>query len=85
MYKMEMEKHNNMSAFAYYKNYFDRMTAHLAFVTNFEKDLKKPNYKNFYQEGTLKRFYKGIDDVDQVIHTSHQREMQIRFHIPQQV
>ena len=72
MYKMEMEKHNNMSAFAYYKNYFDRMTAHLAFVTNFEKDLKKPNYKNFYQEGTLKRFYKGIDDVDQVIHTSHQ-------------
>ena len=71
MYKVELEKHNNMSAYAYFKNYFDRMSAHLAFVTKYEKDLKRPNYKNYYQEGNLKRLYKGIEDSENVISASH--------------
>ena len=49
MYCIETYKHNNLSAFAFFKNYFDRITAHLAYQTKFEPDLKKPNYKNFYK------------------------------------
>ena len=71
MYMVELEKYNNMSAYAYFKNYFDRISAHLAFVFKCEKNLKKPNYKNYYQEGNLKNLYKGIEDSENVIQTSH--------------
>lgn len=71
MYKVELEKHNNMSAYAYFKNYFDCISAHLAFVTKWEKDLKEPNYNNYYKEGNLKRLYKGIEDSENVIPASH--------------
>lgn len=71
MYTVELAKHNNMSAYAYFKNYFDRISAHLAFATEYEKNLKRPNYKNYYQEGNLKNLYKGIEDSENVIRTSH--------------
>ena len=71
MYMVEMEKYNNMSAYAYFKNYFDRISAHLAFTIKYEKNLKKPNFKNFYQEGNLKKLYKEIEGSENVIHISH--------------
>ncbi len=71
MYKVELAKHNNMSAYAYFKNYFDRISAHLAFVSKYEQNLKKPNYKNYYQEGNLKKLYKGLVNSENAIHTSH--------------
>lgn len=71
MYCIEKYKHNNLGSFAFFKNYFDRITAHLAFQTKFEPDLKKPNYKNFYKDKTLKKFYAGIPDSDTVIQKAH--------------
>lgn len=57
MYCIEHYRHNNMQAYAFYKNYFDRMTAHLAFLTKFDPSDRKPNYKRFYKDKELKKVY----------------------------
>ena len=69
MYLCERQKNNIMAAYAYYKNFFDRMTADLDF--KYVSKLKKPNYKGFYKEGTIKTFYKNITDSDLIIKTAH--------------
>ena len=71
MYLCEMKRANYMAAFAYYKNYFDRVTADLDFAAGNDPRLKKPNYNMFYREGTLIRFYSGIDDGKTVIEKAH--------------
>ena len=53
MYKMEMRKESYMSAYAYYKNYFDRISADIAFYTKYENNGKKPNYNMFYRENAF--------------------------------
>ena len=40
MYLVERQKNNSLAMFAYFKNFFDRMTAHLAFVTGYESGKK---------------------------------------------
>ena len=60
-----------MAAFAYYKNYFDRVTADLDFIYGNDPSLKKPNYKNFYKEGTFIRFYAGVKGSEAIIKTAH--------------
>ena len=69
MYLCERQKNNIMAAYAYYKNFFDRMTADLDF--KYVSKLKKPNYKGFYKEGAIKTFYKNITDSDLIIKTAH--------------
>ena len=71
MYLCEMKRANYMAAFAYYKNYFDRVTADLDFAAGNDPRLKKPNYNMFYREGTLIRFYYSIDDSKTVIEKAH--------------
>ena len=71
MYLCEMKRANYMAAFAYYKNYFDRVTADLDFEFNQEPKPKKPNYKAFYKEGAFVQFYSGIDGSESVIKMAH--------------
>ena len=71
MYLCEMKRANYRAAFAYYKNYFDRVTADLDFAAGNDPRLKKPNYNMFYREGTLIRFYSSIDDSKTVIEKAH--------------
>ena len=67
MHICEMKRENYMAAFAYYKNYFDGVTAGLAFVFVRDHRLKKPNYKGFYKENAFTSFYSEIDDSETVI------------------
>lgn len=71
MHLCEMKRANYMAAFAYYKNYFDRVTADLDFAAGNDPNLKKPNYNMFYREGMLIRFYTGVDDSKTVIEKAH--------------
>ena len=71
MFLVEQSKHNNLSKYAFYKNFFDRFTADLAFATKYEPDAKRPNYNRFYKEPEHKRFYSSIPDADNVIQTAH--------------
>lgn len=71
MHLCEMKRANYMAAFAYYKNYFDRITADLDFAAGNDPSLKKPNYNKFYKEGTLIRFYNCIENSKTVIENAH--------------
>lgn len=71
MYLCEKKRANYMVAFAYYKNYFDRVTADLDFAYSNDSRLKKPNYKGFYKERELINFYAGIENSETVIKDAH--------------
>lgn len=72
MYMVEMKKNNYLSAFAYYKNFFDRISAHLAYTINGNQAKGKPNYKGYYKEGAFKQLYAGISDADKIIEKAHE-------------
>ncbi|MDQ0177148.1 AbiA family abortive infection protein [Bacillus chungangensis] len=71
MYMVELKKKNYLSAFAYFKNFFDRISAHLAFAINNDNAKGKPNYKKYYKEGAFKSLYKNIPSSDIVIRKAH--------------
>ena len=71
MHLCEMKRGNYMAAFAYFKNYFDRVTADLDFVFGCDPRLKKPDYKAFYKERALIKCYSGIDDSETIIKEAH--------------
>ena len=70
MYKVEKEKNNTLSEFNFFKNYFDRVTAHLEFKYSSEK-LKNPNFRKFYKEQELCKFYNCIDCSKDVLEKAH--------------
>lgn len=71
MYLSEVKKGNHMAAFAYYKNYFDRVTSDLQFAFCREEKQKKPNYKKYYSESVIKNFYNEIEGSDEIIAKAH--------------
>ena len=71
MYLMEESKHNNLAKFAFYKNFFDRITADIAFITNPEPRPKKPNYNLFYKEQAHIDFYSKITGAKSIIERAH--------------
>lgn len=72
MHLCEIKRENYMAAFAYFKNFFDRVTADLDFTYNRDPRTKKPNYKGFYKENTFISFYSGIDDSEAIIKKAHE-------------
>lgn len=62
MSTVEVAMDNLMVAYAYYKNYFDRVTAHMAHMVAPEIGSKRPNFKKYYKDGVLKKFYSDAPD-----------------------
>lgn len=71
MYLCEMKHSNYMAAFAYYKNYFDRVTADLEYAFGNNSTSRKPDYKKFYKEKAISDFYESIDGSKDVVSTAH--------------
>lgn len=71
MYLCEIKRKNYLTAFAYFKNFFDRVTADMAFVFKPEPNSKKPNYKGFYKERELISFYTNIQNSETTIKEAH--------------
>ena len=71
MYWVEKKRHNTLAEYAFYKNYFDRFTADLAFYYKYDPTCQKPNYKGFYKESAFKKFYKEIDGSEEIIKCAH--------------
>lgn len=71
MYLCEMKRENYMAAFAYFKNFFDRVTADLDFSFYRDPHSKKPNYKAFYKESAFIKFYKEIENSEKIINKAH--------------
>lgn len=68
MYIAEQNKCNYLSEYAFYKNFFDRISADMSFkaYAGVGKE-KKTKYNRYYQEKDLKRLYKSIKDSDNII------------------
>ena len=70
MYLVEIARKNYLAAYAYFKNFFDRVTADLAFYTGASNG-KAPRYNQFYKENQLKDFYKENEESLNVIKEAH--------------
>ena len=73
MYYTEKSKNNNLTAYAFFKNYFDRITAdldHINKIFNGETE-KRPNYKAFYKEKAFCDFYSSIEGSKKIIQDAH--------------
>ena len=68
----EKNRANYLGAYAYYKNFFDRISADMAFLTGFDSKGKRPNYRGYYKESAFKALYNGIADSDIVIEKAHE-------------
>ena len=71
MYLSEKKRENYLVAFAYFKSFFDRITADLAFKYKPNKQEKRPNYNNFYQKDKMEKFYSKIDGSEKIIKEAH--------------
>lgn len=60
-----------MAAFAYFKNYFDRVTADSDFIIDPSSKKKRPNYKAFYKQEQLIKFYSEFDVNKTIIEKAH--------------
>lgn len=71
MSQCEKNKANYLGEYAYYKNFFDRISANMAFKAGVDPKCKKPNYKGYYKESALKTLYAGITDSNSIIEKAH--------------
>ena len=67
----EQKKSNHLSSYAYYKNFFDRITADMAFQTGGKAKKNGPSYKSYYHEKDIKSLYSGIRNADSIIEQAH--------------
>ena len=71
MYLMEEKKYNNLAAFSYFKNYFDRFTGDIAFMAGVDIVCRKPNYNKYYKKTEIVKIYNTILDADEIISVAH--------------
>lgn len=68
MYLAELKRHNIIIAFAYFKNFFDRITAILAFKSGKDKRKgKHPHFNTYYKENEAQSVYKEIHGSQDII------------------
>lgn len=72
MHICEENRSNYLGAYAYYKNFFDRISADMAFRSGVDPTCKKPNYKAYYKGPEFKKLYDGIYNCDSTIKNAHQ-------------
>lgn len=72
LYWVEKEKGNSLTAFAYFKTFFDRTSADLACNSGVRKTGKgKPDYRAYYKESEFRKLYSGIEKADETIAQAH--------------
>jgi len=71
LYCVEHKKGNQLSAYAYYKNFFDRISAHIAAKVRNDGKNGKPNYKNYYKESALINLYSDCAGSENIIKDAH--------------
>lgn len=73
MYYTEKSMNNNLTAYAYFKNFFDRVTADLDHINKIFRGVseKRPNYRGFYKEKAFCDFYKDIEGSTEIIEKAH--------------
>lgn len=66
LFFVSISKKNYIAAYSYYKNYFDRVTADIAYKAGYMKKKNRPSYNSFYREDNLIGFYSQKIDAGRV-------------------
>lgn len=67
MYIIERKRNNHLAQYAFFKNFFDRLTADIACYFGNDKKSKKPNYRKYYKCKDLFNFYSQIEGSKDII------------------
>lgn len=67
----EGNRYNYLGSYAYFKNFFDRISADMAHLSGDDGGKKKPNYNGYYHEKALIKLYEGIQDNNNIISNAH--------------
>lgn len=67
----EKNRSNYMGSYAYYKNFFDRISADMAFIAGENPRDRKPNYNTYYKEENFRKLYAGIPNCETIIKKAH--------------
>ena len=67
----EQKRSNHLGSYAYYKNFFDRISADMAYKTGGKAKKNGPSYQSYYHEKDFKSLYSGIVNADAIIKQAH--------------
>ena len=67
----EQKRSNHLGSFAYYKTFFDRISADMAYQTGEKSKKNGPSYQSYYHEKDFKSLYSGIANADAIIKQAH--------------
>lgn len=67
----EQKKMNHLASYAYYKTFFDRITADMSYVTGGKVKKNGPSYHSFYHENDFKKFYSGLANAESILEQAH--------------
>ena len=68
----EQKKANHLGSYAYYKTFFDRISADMAFLTGGKAKKNSPSYQSYYREKDFMNLYSGIVNADAIIKQAHE-------------
>lgn len=71
MHKVTFFSGDPISSYAYYKSYFDRATAIIAYKLGCEGNDKKPNHRKYHREGANLAFYSEVSNSESIIKKAH--------------
>lgn len=67
MYLCEQNRHGHLASYAYYKSFFDRMSANMAFLSGKNRESKNPDYNGYYKRKQLRPLYADVHDSKEII------------------
>lgn len=67
MYLCEKNRYGHLASYAYYKSFFDRISANMAFLSGKDEESKKPNYNKYYQKKYLRELYADVRESEKII------------------
>ena len=67
----EKKRSNHLGSYAYYKTFFDRISADMAYQTGGMAKKNGPSYASYYRDKHFKALYSGIENADAIIDQAH--------------
>ena len=67
----EQKRSNHLGSYAYFKNYFDRISADMAYQTGGKVKKNRPSYQSYYKETDFITFYEEIENAEAIIKQAH--------------
>jgi len=67
----EQKRSNHLGSYAFFKTFFDRISADMAYQTGGRAKKNGPSYQSYYHDKAFKALYSGIVNADAIIKQAH--------------